>query len=111
LEVGINLENFERNFGHYMKKCEEEGGQIFCFLHEKVCGGDTKSGKRLSKDPRGLNRWINPVDFCVSDTPEILALFQEEMLTSVTLGLVISISMIEFRSLTVKLFIFNMFAL
>ena len=74
-------------------------------------GGGTEFGKTLSKDPLGLNRWINPVDFWVSDTPEILALFQEEMLTSVTLGLVINISMIEFLSLTVKSFIFNMFVL
>ena len=76
-----------------------------------MCGGGTESGKTLSKYPCGLNRWIKPVDFCVSDTPEILALFQEEMLTSVTLGLVINISMIEFLSLTVKSFIFNMFVL
>ena len=98
-------------FGHYMKKCKEDGGQIFCFLHEKVCEGGTESGKTLSKDPRGLNRWINPVDFCVSDTPEILALFQEEMLTSFTLGLVNNMLMIEFLSFTVKSFIFIMFDL
>ena len=72
-----------------------------------MCEGGTESGKTLSKDPRGLNRWINPVDFCVSDTPEILALFQEEMITSLTLGLVINILMIEFRSFIVKLFHVN----
>ena len=91
-----------------MKKCEEEGGQTFCFLHETVFGWGKESGKTLSKDPRGLNRWINPVDFCVSDTPEILALFQEEMITSFTLGLVNNMLMIEFRSFIVKLLIFNM---
>ena len=94
-----------------MKKCEEEGGQTFRFLHETVFGGGTESGKTLSKVPLGLNRWINPVDFCVSDTPEILALFQEEMITSFTLGLVINIFMIEFLSFIVKSFIFNMFDL
>ena len=94
-----------------MKKCEEEGGQTFRFLHETVFGGGTESGKTLSKVPLGLNRWINPVDFWVSVTPEILALLKEEMITSVTLGLVINILMIEFRSFTVKFFIFNMFDL
>ena len=94
-----------------MKKWEGEGGQIFCFLLEKVCGGGTESGKTLSRDPCGLNRWIKPIDFCFSDTPEILALFQEEMITSFTLGLVINIAMIEFLSFTVKSFIFNMFDL
>ena len=95
----------------YMKKYEDEGGQIFCFLHEKVCGGGIESGKTLSKDPRGLKRWISPVDFCVADAPEILALFQSETITSVTLGLAINIPMIEFRSFAVKLFISNMFDL
>ena len=94
-----------------MKKYEGEGGQTFCFLHEKVFWGGTESGKTLSKDPWGLNRWINPVDFCVSDTPEILALFQEEMITSFTLGLVNNMLMIEFLSFTVKSFIFIMFDL
>ena len=98
-------------FGHYMKKCKEDGGQIFCFLHEKVCGGGTESGKTISMDPCFSNMWISPVDFCVADAPEILALFQSETLTSVTLGLAINILMIEFRSFTVKLFISNMFDL
>ena len=55
VEDGINEDEEGRQIFFLLDQKCEEGGPLF-LLHEKVCGGDRKSGNTINETPRLLGR-------------------------------------------------------